>query len=185
MVTQKNPSRTYGPRFAAHIEERAAVLAAESRARSEEQAALRASVDVGEKTNSVRVDRGLDLELVEDWEIERLENLAISTQAASSMSSYKAQKCQNPAENPEVAMLLERYGDIRGVMTDHPLFRRIQKPLDEGGWGTGLAGLIWLAKEFGLERVLWAARQAKDYQGARDRGAVFNHAVRNGLEVSR
>ncbi len=96
---------------------------------------------------------------------------------------YPLARFQNPTNNPQVAMLLERYGDIRGVMKNHPFFKRIQKPVEEGGWGTDLGGLIYFAKEYTLERVLWAAKQAKEYQGADSRGAVFTHAVRKGLEA--
>ncbi len=96
---------------------------------------------------------------------------------------YPLAQFQNPTNNPQVALLLERYGDIRGVMKNHPFFKRIQLPVDEGGWGTDLAGLIYFAKEYTLERVLWAAKQAKEYQGADSRGAVFTHAIRKGLEA--
>mgnify|MGYP003940890567 CR=1 FL=1 len=96
---------------------------------------------------------------------------------------YPLARLQNPTNNQQVALLLERYGDIRGVMKNHPFFQRIQLPVDEGGWGTDLAGLIYFAKEYTLERVLWAAKQAKEYQGSRSRGAVFTHAVRKGLEA--
>lgn len=96
---------------------------------------------------------------------------------------YPLARFQNPTNNPKVAMLLEKYGDIRGVMKNHPFFKRIQRPEAEGGWGTDLGGLIYLCKQYTLERVLWAAKQANEYQGVHtSRGATFNHIVRKGLE---
>lgn len=95
---------------------------------------------------------------------------------------YPLARFQNPTNNPQVADLLNKYGDIRGVMLNHPPFKNIQKPIDQGGWGTGLAGLISMAKTHTLERVLWAKKQADEYQGANDRGAIFTTAVIKGLE---
>lgn len=96
---------------------------------------------------------------------------------------YPLARFQNPTNNPQVAQLLEKYGDMRGVFKNHPFFKRIQRPVEEGGWGTDLGGLISLGKKYTLERVLWAARQANEYQGIHtSRGATFNHIVRKGLE---
>jgi len=55
--------------------------------------------------------------------------------------------------------------------------------VEEGGWGTGVGGLIALAKEYTLERVLWAVRETKAYRGTREPGKYFNHIVRKGLEA--
>lgn len=102
---------------------------------------------------------------------------------AADNDKYPLARFQNPKNNPEVAALLEKYGDILGVMKNHPFFKRIQRPEAEGGWNTGLGGLISLAKEYTLEQVLWAAKQANQYQGVHtSRGAIFNHIVRNGME---
>lgn len=98
---------------------------------------------------------------------------------------YPLAAYQNPTNNPTVALLLERYGDMRGIFTKHPLFLKMVKPEEEGGWGVGLGGLINLGKQYGLERVLRAAKEAREYVGATSRGAVFNHAVRNGLEAGK
>lgn len=46
-------------------------------------------------TNSFELDLGPDLELVEDWKIERLEYICHDPQATSSMSSYKSRKTYN------------------------------------------------------------------------------------------
>jgi hypothetical protein len=113
----------------------------------------------------------------------KVENKPTPQASQTVKREYPLAKFQNPTNNPEVALLLEKYGDIRGVMKNHPFFKRIQKPVEEGGWGTDLGGLIYFAKEYTLERVLWAAKAAKDYQGAENRGSIFTHAIKKGLEA--
>jgi hypothetical protein len=95
---------------------------------------------------------------------------------------YPLARYQNPTNNPDVAFLLERYGDLREIILKSPIFKTPCASVAEGGWGTGVGGLINLAKQYTLERVLWAIRETKDYRGAREPGAYFNHIVRNGLE---
>ncbi len=96
---------------------------------------------------------------------------------------YPLARFQNPTNNPEVAILLEKYGDLRQVILKSPLFEVPCKPVAEGGWGTGIGGLISLAKEYTLERVLWAVKETKAYRGTREPGKYFNHIVRKGLET--
>lgn len=205
MLSQPKPRRTYGPRFAAEMLERWEAVSAKNHALSGETPNLRANAPAREIGTHAEQDHGFQGSRVargysaKDCEVERLDDKFLAYPCpAGSMSSYKARaaqnssntngekyplaKLQNPTNNPEVAHLLDLYGDIRGVMLKHPFFKRIQKPIAEGGWGTNLAGLIYLAKTYGLERVLWAAKAAKQYQGARDKGSIFNHAVRNGME---
>ena len=92
---------------------------------------------------------------------------------------------QNPTNCPRVATLLERYGDMRQVILKAPLFKTPCTPEQEGGWGLGAGALIKAGKDYTLERVIWAMEQAKNYRGAKTRGAVFYHALRNGWETDR
>jgi hypothetical protein len=92
---------------------------------------------------------------------------------------------QNPNNCPRVAALLERYGDMRQVILKAPLFKTPCTPEAEGGWGLGVGALIKAGKDYTLERVIWAMEQAKSYRGAKTRGAVFYHALRNGWETDR
>lgn len=138
-------------------------------------------------TLRLRVDTGLELPIPATKPVIQPAATPNDTQATpcaypANNPKYPLARSQNPTNSPEVALLLEKYGDIRGVMKNHPFFKRIQRPIEDGGWGTDLGGLIYLAKQYTLERVLWAAKQAKDYQGAGDRGAVFTYAVKKGLE---
>jgi hypothetical protein len=92
---------------------------------------------------------------------------------------------QNPTNCPRIAGLLERYGDMRQVILKAPLFKTPCTPETEGGWGLGAGALIKAGKDYTLERVIWAMEQAKNYRGAKTRGAVFYHALRNGWETDR
>ena len=98
-------------------------------------------------------------------------------------AKYPLARFQNPTNNPEVALLLEQYGDLRQVILKSPIFKVPCAKVEEGGWGTGVGGLIALAKEYTLERVLWAVRETKAYRGTREPGKYFNHIVRKGLEA--
>ena len=89
---------------------------------------------------------------------------------------------QNPTNNPEIALLLERYGDLRGVVLNSPLFKAPCTRLEEGGWGIGVGAMIQAGKEYTLERLIWAMRHVKEYRGANDRGKFFYHVLRKGLE---
>lgn len=200
MIAQPKPRRTYGRLFAAQMQADIDRLIAKNRAESAMPAPTHTRADACENRNSSLRDPGHDLELVEDWEIERLENkFSRPTQVPSAMCSYKAKNRapehgtektapaanQNPTNDPEVAILLERFGDIRGVILRSPIFEEPCAPTNKGGWGTDAAGIIWLAKEYGLARVLDAVKRTKQERGVRNKGAFFNHAVRRGLEGKR
>ena len=106
-----------------------------------------------------------------------------ATETAPSLNiKYPLARFQNPTNNPEVAILLEQYGDLRQVILKSPIFKVPCAKVEDGGWGTGVGGLITLAKQYTLERVLWAIRETKAYRGTREPGKYFNHIVRKGLE---
>ena len=118
------------------------------------------------------------------------------TQAVSN-DSYKAQKSisasgqspwakyQNPTNSPVVANLLDRYGDMRGVILKSPIFQAPCTPVRDGGWGISVGAMINAGKEYTLERVILAIAQTKAYRGANDRGKFFYHVLRKGLETDR
>jgi|GEM_PF-3925588 len=196
MVTQPKKARQWGPRFAAEVQERTAAIIAQRQATSADAPTQRASTCAPERNLRKPNDPNLRGSS-EDWKVERLDgSVSPPTQADTSLISYKPQKpeipekfplaCfQNPSNNPEVALLLERYGDLRQVILQSPIFKTPCAKVEEGGWGTGVGGLITLAKQYGLERVLWAVRETKNYRGAREPGKYFNHILRKGLEVGR
>jgi hypothetical protein len=89
---------------------------------------------------------------------------------------------QNPTNNPEIEMLLEKHGDMRQVFIKDPRFTVVMSPEKDGGWNIGLGALINAGKEYTLERVLWAVKEAKIYPGAASRRGIFYHILRKGLE---
>jgi len=206
MVTQPKKARQWGPRFAAEVQERMAAIIAQRQATSADAPNQRAYAGAPER--NLRTNDRIDLreqikleeqstgKINEDWKVERLDGSVASTHVATSLSSYKAQKLeisekfplarfQNPSNNPEVALLLERYGDLRQVILQSSIFKTPCAKVEDGGWGTGVGGLITLAKQYGLERVLWAVRETKNYRGAREPGKYFSHILRKGLEAGR
>jgi len=204
MVTQPKSRRQWGPRFAAEVQERTAAIIAQRQAQSADTAVQRVHAGAPEmyqeldQVRSKRANKASNTvqELDEDCKVERLDGSVGSTHVATSLSSYKAQKpeisekfplaCfQNPTNNPEVALLLERYGDLRQVILQSPIFKTPCAKVEDGGWGTGVGGLISLSKQYGLERVLWAVRETKNYRGAREPGKYFSHILRKGLEAGR
>lgn len=105
------------------------------------------------------------------------------TALAPAKSSWAAH--QNPTNDPEVAILLERYGDMRGVILDCKLFEKPCTPIEQGGWGISVGAMITAGKQHTLAQVLWAIRQTVAYRGANNRGKLFYHILRKGLEASR
>lgn len=107
---------------------------------------------------------------------------SVSQPQPTDKPKYQMAKFQNPTNNPEVAGLLERYGDMRGVILKCPIFKEPCTPYRDGGWEIGIGAMINACKQYTLERVIWAIRQTKAYRGANDRGKFFYHALRKGLE---
>ncbi len=77
-------------------------------------------------------------------------------------------------------VLLERYGDIMGIVNNHPLFKRAISPIDRGGWGIFPQILTKKCKEFGITPVLHALRHTADLSSVRNRRAFFLHTLDKG-----
>lgn len=92
---------------------------------------------------------------------------------------YPLARFQNPTNNPEVAALLEKYGDLKQIILKSPIFKEVCASPYKGGWGTSVGCLISFAKKYTLERVLWAIRETESYRGANNRGAYFNFILKN------
>lgn len=54
----------------------------------------------------------------------------------------------------ELAKLHGRYGDIMGIVDNHPLFKMASKPVDQGGWGVFPQLLTNACKDYGVVAVL-------------------------------
>lgn len=65
--------------------------------------------------------------------------------------------------HPELGALHERYGDIMGIVDNHPVFVHATKPIDQGGWGIFPQILTNACKDYGAHTVLkglWHTGQA-------------------------
>ena len=63
-----------------------------------------------------------------------------------------------PWANPELGALHAQYGDIMGIVDNHPVFVQAAKPLTEGGWGIFNKELTLACKEYGVLTVLKGLR---------------------------
>jgi hypothetical protein len=108
-----------------------------------------------------------------------------STQVAP-IESYKAQKS---ALTPEAEMLFERYGDVMGIVDNHPTFRKATAPIAEGGWGVYPQALTRACKEHSIDgdlgtgvlKVLEAIRYTANYRAARNKASFLWAVLRNGM----
>lgn len=88
----------------------------------------------------------------------------------------------------EASMLFERYGDIMGVIDNHPLFKPVTRAREDGGWGIYPQALTNAVKKYavdgdygaGLDKVLDAIRYTKNYPAARNKAAFFWSVMENG-----
>lgn len=106
--------------------------------------------------------------------------------------SYKAKNSKNASNQTvpttEADLLLERYGDIMGVVDNHPAFQMATKPLREGGWGLYPQALTNACKtqseqgdiSTGVAKVLQALRFTANYRAARNKASFFWAVLRNG-----
>ncbi|WP_373533389.1 hypothetical protein [Vampirovibrio sp.] len=61
----------------------------------------------------------------------------------------------------ELAKLHGRYGDIMGIVDNHPMFKEASKPVDQGGWGIFPQLLTNACKDYGVAAVLNALEAAQ------------------------
>ncbi len=109
---------------------------------------------------------------------------ACSTQVALN-ESYMAKKC---TPTGEASVLFDRYGDVMGVVDQHPAFRKATTPIDQGGWGLFPQALTNACKQHstdgdlgtGVLKVLEAIRYTANYRAARNKAAFFWAVLRNG-----
>lgn len=106
------------------------------------------------------------------------------TQAALN-ESYKAKNCTLATE---AEMLFERYGDVMGVVDNHPAFRKATAPIADGGWGLYPQALTSACKQHstdgdlgtGVLKVLEAIRYTANYRAARNKASFFWAVLKNG-----
>jgi hypothetical protein len=80
----------------------------------------------------------------------------------------------------DINTLHARYGDIMGIVDNHPLFVKVQMPLERGGWACWPQALTNRCKEYGIMPVLNAIRYVGNMPNAKNRRALLFHVIDNG-----
>jgi hypothetical protein len=80
----------------------------------------------------------------------------------------------------ELAILHDKYGDIMGIVDNHPLFKKVQASRERGGWGIFPQLLTKKCKEYGVISVLTGLRFVVNNPRVKDPRAFFLHAIDNG-----
>lgn len=115
-------------------------------------------------------------------ETRSLDNFPTNQEGLDSLSEKKSVGLS------EADLLIERYGDVMGVVDNHPLFRKATAPANEGGWAVYPQALTRACVEHsvdgdystGLAKVLDALRYTANYRAARDKGKFLFAVLRNG-----
>lgn len=142
---------------------------------------------------SVLADSPINLKIVADDSIGSQVNRSTMTTQAVTQQEIQESSAKLPtyirsnqtAAQFEVENLWIKYGDLREIVVNSEPFQTPCNPEAEGGWGIGIGAMINACKAHTLEEVLFAIRAAKHYRGAKTRGGVFYHVLRNGLEADR
>ena len=86
----------------------------------------------------------------------------------------------NDSLSAETTVLLDRYGDIMGVVDNHPAFKRaIQQ------WEVFPQALTEACKRHGLDVVLDAIRYTANYPAAKHKGRFLFAVLKNGKKAKR
>lgn len=82
-------------------------------------------------------------------------------------------------DGDELAILHERYGDIMGIVDNHPLFCKASAPVDKGGWGIFPQLLTIACKEYTVMTVLTTLRFTAGKRSVRNPRAFFFKVLHN------
>lgn len=78
----------------------------------------------------------------------------------------------NPPQD-ELAILHDKYGDIMGIVDDHPVFKKASIKADKGGWGIWPQLLTNACKDFGVIETLTALRYIANKPNIRNPRGYF------------
>ncbi len=93
----------------------------------------------------------------------------------------QASKPEIDWKNEDLGALHTRYGDIMGIVDNHPVFVQACKPLTEGGWGIFNKELTNACKDYGADIVLKGLRDVANRPSvARPRSYFFKN-LRTGV----
>ena len=77
---------------------------------------------------------------------------------ATTPEESKPDESPSRGEEVELANLHDKFGDIMGIVDNHPLFRKVQAHPNQGGWGLFPQVLTLKCKDYGVLAVLKALR---------------------------
>jgi hypothetical protein len=86
-----------------------------------------------------------------------------------------------PWANPELGALHAQYGDIMGIVDNHPVFVQATKTLTKGGWGIFNKELTNLCKDYGADIVLKGLRNVANRPRAERPRAYFFKNLKAGV----
>lgn len=162
------------------------IRAAKSGEKPPAEACIGASIARAPERNLRKANDDLGLELRSNQETKRPRGcLEVATTQAALNESYKAKK---PVLEMSAEMLFERYGDVMGVVDNHPMFKRATLPVADGGWGVYPQALTNACKQHsingdlgtGVLKVLEALRFTANYRAARNKASFLWSVLRNG-----
>jgi hypothetical protein len=87
---------------------------------------------------------------------------------------------QQDADDMELAMLHDQYGDIMSIVDNHPLFRKASLPLTAEGWGIFPQILTNACKDYGVLNVLTALRSIASRTNIRNPRGYFLRGLERG-----
>jgi hypothetical protein len=86
----------------------------------------------------------------------------------------------NRDESEELQRLHQTYGDIMGIVDNHPIFCKASLPMTAGGWGIFPQVLTNACKDYGVLTVLNGLRDTASRPKARNPRAFFLAALKRG-----
>lgn len=85
-----------------------------------------------------------------------------------------------PEREAELTLLHRQYGDIMGIVDNHPVFRKASLPLTQGGWGLFPQVLTNACKDYGVLTILDGLRDTANRPNVRNPRAFFLSALMRG-----
>ena len=97
-----------------------------------------------------------------------------------SNQAFAGQDTSTPESSAELALPHRQYGDIMGIVDNHPVFRQASLPLTQGGWGIFPQVLTNACKDYGVLTILDGLRDTASRTQVRNPRAFFLSALKRG-----
>lgn len=95
-------------------------------------------------------------------------------------TSQQAHNSLAEAQDAELKELHSQYGDIMGIVDNHPLFKQASTAVEKGGWGIWPQILTTSCKEYGVMTVLKGLRDVAASPDITRPRSYFLTCLRNG-----